>query len=97
MDATRKTGQFIRRLEGQESYGAFIPCALPPNPPINFDIDLSILMDKANRALGRLDGVTKQLPNTILFTQYLEKRISTILPNHLFLEHFATFLCIPHN
>lgn len=78
MDAIRKTGEFVQCLEGRESYRAFIPYPLPPNPPIDFDVELSILMDKANRSLGRLDGVTSQLPNTILFTQFYMKKEALI-------------------
>lgn len=70
----RKAGEFVLRFQGRESYLAFVPYPLPPNPPINFDVELSILIDKANRSLGRLDGVSSQLPNTVLFTQfYIQK------------------------
>lgn len=70
----RKAGDFILRSYGRESFLAFVPYPLPPAPPINFDVELSILIDKANRSLGRLDGVTSQLPNTVLFTQfYIQK------------------------
>jgi Fic family protein len=70
----RKAGEFVLRFQGRDSYLAFVPYPLPPNPPINFDVELSILIDKANRSLGRLDGVTSQLPNTVLFTQfYIQK------------------------
>ena len=40
-----------------EGYTAFIPAALPPNPPINRDSELRRLLFDADRALGRLDGV----------------------------------------
>lgn len=70
----RKAGDFVLRSYGRESFKAFIPYPLPPVPPVNYDVELSILIDKANRSLGRLDGVTSQLPNTVLFTQfYIQK------------------------
>jgi Fic family protein len=49
-----RSGQFIKQVEG---YTAFIPAALPPNPPINRDSELRRLLSDADRALGRLDGV----------------------------------------
>lgn len=66
----RKAGDFVFRSYGRESYEAFIPYRLPPVPPIKFDVELSILIDKANRSLGRLDGVASQLPNTDLFARF---------------------------
>jgi Fic family protein len=53
---------------------AFIPAALPPNPPINLDPELWDLLSKADRALGRLDGATETLPNPNLFVaMYVRK------------------------
>lgn len=66
----RKTGEYRDVLNGSDSYRSFIPKPLPPNPEIEFDVELDILVDKANRSLGRLDGVTSLLPNTTLFTSF---------------------------
>lgn len=59
-----RSGQFIKQVEG---YTAFIPAALPPNPPINMDYELISLLSDADRALGRLDGIVEVLPNPNLF------------------------------
>jgi Fic family protein len=57
-----------------EPYFAFIPKPLPPDPALNIDIDLQEIEDKANRALGRLDGITYLLPDPALFLyQYVRK------------------------
>jgi Fic family protein len=57
-----------------EGHRAFIPNALPPNPPIAIDEELADLLSKANRALGRLDGSTEILPNPDLFVaMYVRK------------------------
>ena len=48
-------------------YRAFIPAPLPPDPPLDLDPALSRLLSDADRALGRLDGVTSVLPNPSLF------------------------------
>jgi Fic family protein len=66
----RKSGQFVSCYEGRESFYSFIPFSLPPNPKIKFDTELSILMDKANRFIGELNGITKFLPNPGLFTHF---------------------------
>ncbi len=48
---------------GTDGYAAFFPNPLPPNPPIEFDGELAQLIDSANHALGKLDGVTVALPD----------------------------------
>jgi Fic family protein len=58
----------------EESYRVFIPSSLPPDPPIVFDAALQDLLERANRALGRLDGVTALLPDPDLFLySYIRK------------------------
>ncbi|MDP3961641.1 MAG: Fic family protein [Pseudorhodobacter sp.] len=60
----RRTGAFIRQLEG---YTAFIPSDLPPTPPIAIDDEMQGLLSQADRSLGRLDGSIQALPNSELF------------------------------
>ena len=59
-----RAGQLIRQIEG---YRAFIPAPLPPDPAPVFDAAMIALLSKADRALGRLDGITSVLPNPELF------------------------------
>lgn len=59
-----RAGHYIKQ---PSNYRAFIPASLPPVPPIKFDTELSLLLSKADRCLGRLDGVTSVLPNPNLF------------------------------
>lgn len=66
-----RTGNFVKQLTG---YTAFIPKPLPPNPPIIFDEELILLLSNAERALGRLDGVTSILPNPDLFVAMYVKK-----------------------
>jgi len=61
-----RTGRFVAITIGDETVQAYVPPPLPPSPPIEFSI-LSPLIDQANRALGRLDGVTTLLPAPPLF------------------------------
>jgi Fic family protein len=65
-----RAGTYIRQIEG---YKAFIPNSLPPDP-INIDWGMQELLSKADRALGRLDGITEILPNPDLFvTMYIRQ------------------------
>lgn len=55
-------------------YRAFVPVPLPPTPALTWTAELEDLRDQANRALGRLDGITAVLPGTSLFLyQYVRK------------------------
>jgi len=70
----RQTGEYITRTVGGESYRAFIPAPLPPVPPLEMGNELVGLLEKANHALGRLDGISHVLPNVNLFIyQYVRK------------------------
>ncbi len=52
---------------GGESVRAFVPAALPPEPPLDLDGGLQRTLEAATLALGRLDGVSTLLPDTSLF------------------------------
>lgn len=65
--APGRAGSFMRVQEGPASYTAFHPVPLPPDPPLELDIQLHRLLDQANQALGRLDGITLLLPNPSQF------------------------------
>src|SRR5437667_9546238 len=60
-------GQYVTSKEAGEAVRAFVPNPLPPNPPLALDHDLSLHLDRAHLALGRLDGVSGILPDTHLF------------------------------
>ena len=70
----RQTGEYMRVGSGVSGYDAFIPAPLPPVPPLKTDAELDDLRDRANRALGRLDGIADLLPDASLFLyQYVRK------------------------
>lgn len=52
---------------GDETARAFVPAPLPPAPPLAIDAALRSRLDKAQLALGRLDGVSGLLPSPELF------------------------------
>ena len=64
MNNSSRAGQWIKQPSG---YRTFVPAPLLPNPPLNMDDELWMLLSRADRALGRLDGVTSILPNPDLF------------------------------
>ena len=57
-----------------ESVRAFIPHPLPPRPPIQLSPQDYDLVEKANRALGRLDGVSSLLPDPSLFIYFYVRK-----------------------
>jgi Fic family protein len=63
----RATGQTVRVGSGDDAYHAFVPAALPPEPPLKLTAADHDLIERANRALGKLDGMTSLLPDTSLF------------------------------
>jgi Fic family protein len=53
-----------------EGFKAFLPADLPPAPPIRLDGELNDLLEQANRAIGRLDGIGMLLPDVTLFLYF---------------------------
>jgi hypothetical protein len=62
--AKRTTGQLVQIGRGDEAFQAFVPAPLPPEPPLKLTTADQALLEKANRALGKLDGMTSLLPET---------------------------------
>ena len=58
-----RAGVFVPQTEGLGGYAAFLPRPLPPDPPLDIDVGQQDLLDQANQALGRLDGITLLLPD----------------------------------
>ncbi len=68
---SQRAGKVIKTLRG---YKAFIPSSLPPKPAIQIDDEMQMLLSTADRKLGRLDGITRILPNPELFlAMYVKK------------------------
>jgi Fic family protein len=63
----RTTGTYIQVPSPGEPYRAFVPAPLPPAPSLEFTAADHDLVERASRALGRLDGLTALLPDTSLF------------------------------
>jgi len=76
-----RLGRYVETVAGGEAVRAFVPPPLPPNPPI----DLLPLLEKlsaAERALGRLDGITVLLPSHELFL-YMYVRKEAVLSSQI--------------
>jgi Fic family protein len=61
--SSSRAGRFRQVDAGPEGFWAFYPEPLPPAPPLEIGTRLQSLIDRANQALGRLDGVTLLLPD----------------------------------
>lgn len=56
------------------AYKAYIPKPLPPDPPLLIDSEMIDILSKADRFLGRLNGMAETLPNPDLFlAMYVRK------------------------
>ena len=74
------TGTYRTTTAGGETVRAFVPDPLPPTlsfGPADYD-----LMERANRALGRLDGISRLLPDRDLFL-YLYVRKEALLSSQI--------------
>ncbi len=71
-------GQYNTVSTVGESIRAFVPDPLPPDPPINWNPELSTKYDSALLALGRLDSVSRLLPDTSPFL-YMYVRKEAVL------------------
>lgn len=67
MPMSERAGRFVTTQTGPERVRSFFPAPLPPRPPLRITSDLQSLLDRANQALGRLDGLTTLLPSPDLF------------------------------
>ncbi|HBI97150.1 MAG: Filamentation induced by cAMP protein Fic [Candidatus Falkowbacteria bacterium GW2011_GWC2_38_22] len=66
-----KIGTSIQQIEG---FKAFIPSPFPPKEGFFFDIKTIKICNEATRLLGKLDGITKFLPDSDFFLlMYLRK------------------------
>ena len=77
----RRLGRYVETPAGGDLVRAFVPPALPPDPPIDV-IALLPKLSIAERALGRLDGITVLLPRQELFL-YMYVRKEAVLSSQI--------------
>lgn len=69
-----RAGVYRTNLSGELQYKSFLPKPLPPNPPVEIDEETAVLLSKANRSIGILEGLSRQIPNIELFvSMYVRK------------------------
>lgn len=72
-DLSGRIGTHVTTTTMGESVRAYVPRPLPPDPPLDL-LRLLGPIERANQALGRLDGMTSILPSTNLFVfMYVRK------------------------
>lgn len=76
-----RLGKFVETSVAGERVRAFVPPPLPPKPPIDLS-NLLTRLSAAERALGRLDGVSVLLPNKELFL-YMYVRKEAVLSSQI--------------
>lgn len=69
-----RAGKNTSCLSGEMSYKAFLPNPLPPDPPVEIDGEIITILSNAHRMLGKLDGISEQIPDIDLFVaMYVRK------------------------
>lgn len=71
MDKNGRLGSYVTSTAAGEACQAFIP---PPLPPLQLSATHYELLERANRALGRLDGLSALLPDTSLFLYFYVRK-----------------------
>jgi Fic family protein len=69
--SSTRAGRFVAQPSG---FNAFVPAALPPEPPVALDDRLLSLLSAADLALGRLDGIVRVVPDPELFVAMYVRR-----------------------
>ena len=72
-DGNTRAGRW-QRQPGPEPYLCFFPAPLPPAPPLVFSEALQIALDRATKAVARLDGMAELLPSPgLILYAYIRK------------------------
>lgn len=65
-EQNHRLGRYVVKTYEKETVRTFIPPPLPPDPPLRLD-GLQQLLEQADQAVGRLDGLASVLPDLSLF------------------------------
>ena len=76
-----RLGAYLVSTVAGEQVRAFVPPPLPPKPPVQLE-GLQSLLEQANQALGRLDGLASTIPDVSLFI-YLYVRKEAVLSSQI--------------
>ena len=81
MNLKERIGQTVKSSTAGETYFAYIPKPLPPKPALQLE-SIYPLLDQANIAIGRLDGIGNILPDQELFL-YMYIRKEAVLSSQI--------------
>lgn len=70
----RVSGELVPASLAGSQYQAYVPRPLPPEPALQFDASLVARLERANQALGRLDGMARMLPEPGLFLYHYVRK-----------------------
>lgn len=73
LNAQLRIGSYLTQSTTGEKYKAYMPSLLPPHPPLQLD-ELQPLIEKANQALGRLDGLVSHMPDISLLLYFYVRK-----------------------
>ena len=73
LSASPRAGRLVQQQAGPDSYAAFLPVPLPPEPPLDLSGQLGGLLERASSSLGRLDGLSRRLGPHRLLHLYVRK------------------------
>ncbi len=71
---SNRAGFLVNCSTAGEPFAAFVPNALPPVPPLNLNGEHFDRLERANRALGKLDGLSRFLPDVSLFVYWFVRK-----------------------
>ena len=93
----KRTGTYITQKVSGESYKAYVPTKLPPNPPIDLS-QLYPYLEKATLAIAKLNSMAQVIPNTSLFI-YMYVRKEALLSSQIegTQSSFSDLMLFEHN
>ena len=69
-----RAGREKHNMSGEAAYTSFVPAPLPPEPPLELNVDTLAVLVRANRQLAALESITARIPNMPLFvSMYVRK------------------------
>ena len=92
-----RIGTYITKKVATESYRAYVPSQLPPEPPIDVS-SLYPYLEKATLALAELNSIAQIIPNISLFI-YMYVRKEALLSSQIegTQSSFADLMLFEHN
>lgn len=77
-----RIGHYVNTIAFDEVVSAYVPPSLPPVPELVLSQQLLQKLSEADRAIGRLDGITMMLPDKALFL-YMYVRKEAVLSSQI--------------